>query len=74
MRHGFTRYSATIDSMEAELILILSGNYIGSTAEFSLIVKNGRSREPLIQAFREEIDAAFGLVDKLGKAQNPVKQ
>lgn len=86
MRHGFTRYSATIDSMEAELILILSGNYIGYlpdhlarrwedegrllrlfpehfgyTAEFSLIIKNGRSREPLIQAFRDEIDVIFGL-------------
>lgn len=96
MRHGFTRYSATIDSMEAELILILSGNYIGYlpdhlakrweeegrllrimpehfgyTAEFSLIVKNGRSREPLIQAFRDEIDKAFGLVDKLGAVQTP---
>lgn len=96
MRHGFTRYSATIDSMEAELILILSGNYIGYlpdhlakrweeegrllrimpedfgyTAEFSLIVKNGRSREPLIQAFRDEIDTAFGLVDKLGKGPKP---
>jgi len=93
MRHGFTRYSATIDSMEAELILILSGNYIGYLpdhlakkweeegrllriipkkfgykAEFSLIVKNGRSREPLIQAFREEIDAVFGLTDKVNKA------
>jgi DNA-binding transcriptional LysR family regulator len=93
MRHGFTRYSATIDSMEAELILILSGNYIGYLpdhlakkwedegrllriipknfgykAEFSLIVKNGRSREPLIQAFRDEIDTAFGLADKINKA------
>lgn len=96
MRHGFTRYSATIDSMEAELILILSGNYIGYLpdhlakrwedegrllriipdnfgykAEFSLIVKNGRSREPLIQAFREEINSAFGL-DQFSKAQKPV--
>lgn len=92
LRHGFTRYSATIDSMEAELILILSGNYIGYlpdhlarrweeegrllrilpeefgySAEFSLIVKNGRSREPLIQAFREEIDSVFGLPGKLAK-------
>ncbi|MCY1419478.1 HTH-type transcriptional regulator BenM [compost metagenome] len=99
MRHGFTRYSATIDSMEAELILILSGNYIGYlpdhlakrwedegrllriiperfgyNAEFSLIVKNGRSREPLIQAFREEIDTVFGLVDKFSKAQKPLGQ
>jgi DNA-binding transcriptional LysR family regulator len=90
MRHGFTRYSATIDTMEAELILILSGNYIGYLpdhlakkweidgrllrimpedfgykAEFSLILKNGRSREPLIQAFREEIDNVFCSGDKL---------
>ena len=98
MRHGFTRYSATIDSMEAELILILSGNYIGYLpdhlakrwendgrlsrimpesfgykAEFSLIVKNGRSREPLIQAFREEIDSVFGLLDKFDKGSKSVE-
>lgn len=98
MRHGFTRYSATIDSMEAELILILSGNYIGYLpdhlakrwendgrlsrimpesfgykAEFSLIVKNGRSREPLIQAFREEIDSVFGLLDKFDRGSKSVE-
>jgi hypothetical protein len=42
----------------------------GYKAEFSLIVKNGRSREPLIQAFREEIDTVFGIVDKLNKPQS----
>lgn len=97
MRHGFTQYSATIDTMEAELILILSGNYIGYlpdhlaknwedegrllrimpdnfgyTAEFSLIIKNGRSRESLIQAFKEEIYHAFGLTEKLIKSRNSV--
>ncbi|MNJ42533.1 transcriptional regulator CysB-like protein [compost metagenome] len=95
MRHGFTRYSATIDTMEAELILILSGNYLGYlpdhlakrwedegrllrimpnnfgyTAEFSLIIKNGRSREPLVQAFKEEIYEAFGLSERLIKSKN----
>ncbi|WP_447903442.1 LysR family transcriptional regulator [Pseudomonas serbica] len=98
MRHGFTRYSATIDSMEAELILILSGNYIGYLpdhlakrwendgrlsrimpesfgykAEFSLIVKNGRSREPLIQAFKDEIDSVFGLLDKFDRGSKSLE-
>ncbi|MEW9678472.1 LysR family transcriptional regulator [Pseudomonas sp. TE50-2] len=96
IRHGFTRYSATIDTMEAELILILSGNFIGYlpdhlakrwedegrllrimpekfgyTAEFSLIIKNGRSGEPLVQAFKEEIYDAFGFSERLIKSRRP---
>jgi len=84
LRHGFTDSSATVDSMEAELILVLSGSYIGYLpdhlaqrwveekrlkillpdvfgyrAEFSLIVKNGRAREPLIQALRKCITQNF---------------
>jgi DNA-binding transcriptional LysR family regulator len=84
LRHGFKDCSATVDSMEAELILVLSGSYIGYlpdhlaqrwvdeqrlkvlrpdtfgyTAEFSLIVKNGRSREPLIQALKTGMSATF---------------
>ncbi|MNR29790.1 LysR substrate binding domain protein [compost metagenome] len=70
--------------MEAALILVLSGSYIGYLpdhlasswekdgrlsrllpenfgyqAEFSLIIKNGRSREPLIQAFRDEMGRIY---------------
>ncbi|MCE4069540.1 LysR family transcriptional regulator [Pseudomonas nitroreducens] len=84
MRHGFKDCSATIDSMEAALILVLCGSYVGYLpdhlalqweqqgrlfrllpetfgyrAEFSLIMKNGRSREPLIQAFRDEMDKLY---------------
>jgi len=83
-RHGFRECSATIDSMEAELILVLCGSYIGYLpdhlalhweeqgrlikllpehfgyqADFSLIMKNGRTREPLIQAFRNEMTALY---------------
>ncbi|MDR3564060.1 MAG: LysR family transcriptional regulator [Negativicutes bacterium] len=84
LRHGFKDSSATVDSMEAELILVLSGSYIGYlpdhlaqrwvdeqrlrvllpdtfgyTAEFSLIVKNGRGREPLIQTLKKSIADNF---------------
>jgi DNA-binding transcriptional LysR family regulator len=77
-RHGFKHSAATVESMEAQLILILSGAYIGYLPEhyaqawvdkgdlrvlspstfgyqapFSLIIRRGRSREPLIQTFRD---------------------
>ena len=77
-RHGFKHTAATVDSMEAQLILVLSGAYIGYLPEhyaqpwvakgdlrvlspttfgyqapFALIVRRGRSREPLIQTFRD---------------------
>ncbi|MCY1356020.1 hypothetical protein D9M69_424590 [compost metagenome] len=51
----------------------MPGNF-GYRAEFSLIVKNGRSREPLIQAFREEIDSVFGLVEKFDKGNKSLEQ
>lgn len=84
LKHGFKECSATVESMEAALILALSGSYIGYLpdhlasswekegrlfrllpesfgyqAEFSLIIKNGRSREPLIQAFRDEMGRIY---------------
>ena len=77
-RHGFKHSAGTVESMEAQLILILSGGYIGYLPEhyahpwveqgrlrallpatfgyqapFSLILRRGRSREPLIQNFRD---------------------
>lgn len=79
-RHGFKRSEATVDSMEGQLILILSGAYIGFLPEhfaqswvergrlralaptsfgyqapFSMIVRRGRAREPLVQKFRETL-------------------
>lgn len=79
-RHGFKHSAATVESMEAQLILILSGAYIGYLPEhyaqpwvdqhklrpllpatfgyqapFSLILRRGRSREPLIQTFRDAL-------------------
>lgn len=84
-KHGFKECSATIESMEAGLILVLCGSYIGYLpdhlaeqweeqgrlirllpdhfgyqAEFSLIMKSGRTREPLIQAFRDEMAELYG--------------
>lgn len=79
-RHGFKRSEATVDSMEGQLILILSGAYVGFLPEhfaqawvdqgrlrplapaafgyqapFSLIVRRGRSKELLVQKFRETL-------------------
>jgi len=81
-RHGFKHSAATVESMEAQLILVLSGAYIGYLPEhyahpwvdqgrlralspatfgyqapFSLIHRRGRSREPLIQTFRDLLKA-----------------
>lgn len=77
-RHGFKHSAATVESMEAQLILVLSGAYIGYLPEhyaqawvdqkrlrpllpttfgyqapFSLTYRRGRSREPLLQTFRD---------------------
>jgi DNA-binding transcriptional LysR family regulator len=81
-RHGFKHSAATVDSMEAQLILVLSGAYVGYLPEhyaqpwvdkgdlrvlspatfgyqapFTLILRRGRSREPLIQTFRDLLKA-----------------
>ncbi|KRW60935.1 LysR family transcriptional regulator [Pseudomonas sp. TTU2014-080ASC] len=83
-RHGFKHSAATVESMEAQLILVLSGAYIGYLPEhyaqhwvdqgklrvlspatfgyqapFSLILRRGRLREPLIQAFRDLLKVQF---------------
>ncbi|SDI81284.1 DNA-binding transcriptional regulator, LysR family [Pseudomonas flavescens] len=81
-RHGFKHSAATVESMEAQLILVLSGAYIGYLPEhhaqqwvdqkrlkvllpttfgyqapFTLALRRGRSREPLIQSFRDRLKA-----------------
>ncbi|MDP3844842.1 MAG: LysR family transcriptional regulator [Pseudomonas sp.] len=81
-RHGFKHSAATVESMEAQLVLVLSGAYIGYLPEhyaqswvdqgrlrpllptafgyqapFSLALRRGRSREPLLQAFRDLLKA-----------------
>ena len=83
-RQGFKRSEATVDSMEGQLILILSGAYIGFLPEhfaqsrvddgslrvlapsafgyqapFSLAVRRGRSKEPLVLKFRETLRRAL---------------
>jgi DNA-binding transcriptional LysR family regulator len=84
-RHGFKRSEATVDSMEGQLILILSGAFIGFLPEhyaqawvdkgrlralapagfgyqapFALIVRRGRSKEPLVQKFRDTLKEHLG--------------
>ena len=83
-RHGFKHSAATVESMEAQLILVLSGAYIGYLPEhyaqfwadqkrlkvllpttfgyqapFSLALRRGRSREPLIQSIRDRLRGWF---------------
>ncbi|WP_245582654.1 LysR family transcriptional regulator [Oceanobacter kriegii] len=77
-KRGFLYSTATVESMEAQLMLILSGQYIGYLpehyvnqwahsnqlrcllpsefgyqAEFSMLYRRGRSREPFIRSMRE---------------------
>ncbi|PXW25467.1 LysR family transcriptional regulator [Paraburkholderia caballeronis] len=79
-RHGFKRSEAAVDSMEGQLILILSGAYIGFLPEhfaktwvdagrlrallpasfgyqapFSVVLRRGRAKEPLVQKFRDAL-------------------
>ena len=95
-RHGFKHSAATVESMEAQLILVLSGAYIGYLPEhyaqawadkgdlrvllpatfgyqapFSMIVRRGRSREPLIQTFRDLLKAQLNQAVKKN-VQNPM--
>ncbi|MCP6330133.1 substrate-binding domain-containing protein, partial [Klebsiella pneumoniae] len=81
-RHGFKHSAATVESMEAQLILVLSGAYIGYLPEhyaqpwveqkrlrgllpatfgyqapFSMILRRGRAKEPLILTFRDLLRA-----------------
>lgn len=81
-RHGFKHTSATVESMEAQLILVLSGAYTGYLPEhyarswvqrgrllallpgsfaylapFALIYRRGRTREPMLLALREALQA-----------------
>ena len=83
-RHGFKDSAATVESMEAQLILVLSGAYIGYLPEhyaqfwvdqkrlkvllpttfghqapFSLALRRGRVKEPLIQSFRDRLKTWF---------------
>lgn len=86
-RHGFRHSEATVESMEAQLILVLSGAYIGYLPEhfaqpwvqqgrlkvllpatfgyqapFSLALRRGRAREPLVQTFRDLLKAQLNPV------------
>jgi len=83
IRHGFCHSAATVETMEAQLILVLSGAYLGYLPEhyaqpwvergelrplcktafgyqspFFLMLRKGRTREPLIQAFRSILQNA----------------
>jgi DNA-binding transcriptional LysR family regulator len=68
-RHGFKRSVATVDSMEAQLILILSGGYVGYLPEHYAQpwMDRGRLRVLLPAAFGYQ--SPFALVSKRGRGR-----
>ncbi|MDZ4358606.1 MAG: LysR family transcriptional regulator [Variovorax sp.] len=68
-RHGFKHSVATVDSMEAQLILILSGGYVGYLPEHYAQpwIDQGRLRVLLPAAFGYQ--SPFALVSKRGRGR-----
>jgi DNA-binding transcriptional LysR family regulator len=68
-RHGFKRSVATVDSMEAQLILILSGSYVGYLPEHFAQpwVDKGRLRVLLPASFG--FQSPFSLVSRRGRGR-----
>lgn len=68
-RHGFKHSVATVDSMEAQLILILSGGYVGYLPEHYAQpwVDQGRLRVLLPSAFG--FQSPFSLVSRRGRGR-----
>ena len=73
-RHGFKRSVATVDSMEAQLFLILSGGYVGYLPEHyaQSWVEQGRLRVLLPSAFGYQ--SPFSLISRRGRGREPVIQ
>lgn len=70
-RHGFKRSVATVESMEAELILLLSGGYIGYLPEHYAQnwVERGRLRVLLPATFGYQ--SQFSLILRRGRSREP---
>jgi DNA-binding transcriptional LysR family regulator len=68
-RHGFKRSVATVDSMEAQLILILSGGYVGYLPEHYAQpwVDQGRLKVLLPSSFGYQ--SPFSLVSRRGRGR-----
>lgn len=74
VRHGFKHSEATVESMEAQLILILSGAYIGYLPEHyvKVLTEQGRLRTLLPAAFSYQ--APFSLAFRRGRVREPLIQ
>lgn len=73
-RHGFKHSAATVESMEAQLILVLSGAYIGYLPEHYAQpwVEQGRLKVLLPTTFGYQ--APFSLVQRRGRGREPLIQ
>jgi DNA-binding transcriptional LysR family regulator len=73
-RHGIRDSAATVESMEAQLILVLSGAYIGYLPEHYAHpwVEQGRLRALLPATFGYQ--APFTLIYRRGRAREPLIQ
>ena len=73
-RHGFKRSVATVESMEAQLILILSGGYVGYLPEHyaQSWVDQGRLKVLLPAEFGYQ--SQFALVLRRGRSREPALQ
>ncbi len=71
-RHGFTDKSASVDNMEAQLMLILSGGYIGYLPEHYADpwVDRGHLRPLLPASFGYQ--TPFSLIHRRGRSREPL--
>ncbi|MFH5206660.1 LysR family transcriptional regulator [Antrihabitans spumae] len=71
-RQGFTQRSATVENMEAQLMLVLSGGYIGYLPEHyaNYWVDRDRLRPLLPASFGYQ--APFSLIYRRGRAREPL--
>jgi DNA-binding transcriptional LysR family regulator len=71
-RHGFAANAATVDNMEAQLMLILSGEYIGHLPEHfaDRWVDVGRLQPILPASFGYQ--APFSVIYRRGRLREPL--
>lgn len=73
-RHGFRHSAATVESMEAQLILVLSGAYIGYLPEHHAQPWVDRGRLKVLLPGTFGYQAPFALALRRGRAREPLIQ
>ncbi|KTT54658.1 LysR family transcriptional regulator [Pseudomonas oryzihabitans] len=73
-RHGFKESAATVESMEAQLILILSGAYIGYLPEHYVHAWVDQGRLKALQPATFGYQAPFSLISRRGRGKEPLIQ